>query len=65
MKVTGVTIHYVNKEIDGGKIIAQEAIMIADEEKIEELEARIHEVEHNLYVKTIKKLLEDYDARIN
>ena len=65
VKVTGVTIHYVNKEIDGGKIIAQEAIMIADEEKIEDLEARIHEVEHNLYVKTINKLLEDYDARIN
>lgn len=65
VKVTGVTIHYVNKEIDGGKIIAQEAIMIANEEKIEDLEARIHEVEHNLYVKTINKLLEDYDARIN
>lgn len=64
VKVTGVTIHYVNKEIDGGKIIAQEAITINDDENIETLEARIHEVEHKLYVKTINKLLEDYNARI-
>lgn len=64
VKITGVTIHYVNKEIDGGKIIAQEAITINDDENIETLEARIHEVEHKLYVKTINKLLEDYNARI-
>ena len=64
VKITGVTIHYVNNEIDGGKIIAQEAVTINDDEKIETLETRIHEVEHKLYVKTINKLLEDYNARI-
>lgn len=60
VKVTGVTIHYVNKDIDGGKIIAQEAIYINDL-TIEELEEEIHKVEHKLFVDTIRKLWDQND----
>ena len=56
VKVFGVTIHYVNSELDGGKIIAQRAFEY-DGSDIEELHRLGHEIEHKLYVETIAKLL--------
>ena len=56
VKVFGVTIHYVSKEVDGGKIIAQRAFEY-DGDDLGEVEARIHEIEHELYPETIKKLI--------
>ena len=55
-KVFGVTIHYVSKELDGGKIISQRAFEYYGND-IEELERKIHEVEHILYPETIKKII--------
>lgn len=57
VKVFGVTIHYVDRTLDGGRIIAQRAFEY-DGDDVAELEARVHAVEHPLYVETIKKLLE-------
>lgn len=56
VKVFGVTIHYVDGELDGGRIIAQRAFPYEGSD-IEELEPMIHAVEYPLYVKTIKKLI--------
>lgn len=56
VKVYGVTIHYVNAEIDGGKIIAQQAFDY-DGNNLEELEEMIHAIEHPLYISTLKQLL--------
>jgi len=61
VKVMGVTIHYVNAEMDGGKIIAQRAFDVLDEYSKEEIEQRVHSVEHRLYSEVIKKLLEVED----
>lgn len=52
----GITIHYVDKGIDTGKIIAQESLKY-NGESLEELETRIHALEHELYVETLKGLL--------
>lgn len=52
----GITIHYVDKGIDTGKIIAQASIP-NDGETLEKLEEKIHALEHKLYVKTLKGLL--------
>ena len=49
VKVTGVTVHFANEEYDKGPIIAQRAVVVREGETVEELEARIHEVEHDLY----------------
>ena len=57
VKVFGVTIHYVDAELDGGRIIAQRAFPYEGGD-LAELEAMIHAVEHSLYVETIKKLIE-------
>lgn len=56
VKVFGVTIHYVDSELDGGRIIAQQAFPYEGND-IEELEPMIHAVEYPLYVDTIKKLI--------
>ncbi|EHN59420.1 phosphoribosylglycinamide formyltransferase [Oenococcus kitaharae] len=57
VKVTGVTIHFVDSGVDSGKIIAQAAVPIADGETLAEVETHIHEVEHRLYPQTLKKLI--------
>lgn len=57
VKVYGVTVHYVNKELDGGRIIAQRSFPYEGND-IEELEAMIHATEYPLYVDTVKRLCE-------
>ena len=56
VKVFGVTIHHVDGELDGGRIIAQRAFPYEGND-IGELEPMIHAVEYPLYVETIGKLL--------
>ncbi len=48
-KVTGVTVHFVSEAVDSGPIIAQEAISLKSNMPLENLEKRIHRVEHRLY----------------
>lgn len=55
-KVFGVTIHYVSTELDSGLIISQRAFEYYGD-NLDELESKIHEVEHVLYPETINKLL--------
>ncbi|WLR42246.1 phosphoribosylglycinamide formyltransferase [Bacillus carboniphilus] len=57
VKVTGVTIHYVDEGMDTGPIIAQEPVRIDNDDTTETLTERIHKVEHQLYPKVIKDLL--------
>ena len=52
VKITGVTTHFVDKTMDGGKIIDQVAVS-TENYTLEELENRIHTAEHELYIKTI------------
>lgn len=59
VKVSGITIHWVEKEIDGGKIIAQYPVFIDNSMHLDELEEEIHTIEHKLYPIVIEKVLED------
>ena len=59
VKVSGVTIHYVDFDIDAGKIIAQYPVFIDNSMHFDEFEAEIHEIEHRLYPIVIEKVLED------
>ena len=56
VKVFGVTVHWVDATLDGGRIIAQRAFAYEGGDA-EELERRIHATEYPLYVETIQKLL--------
>ena len=57
VKIFGATIHYVDESLDGGKIIAQHAVEY-DGDSLEEITAMVHNVEHQLYIETIKKILD-------
>lgn len=57
VKITGITIHYVDEGMDTGPIIAQAAVPIKDDDTLAALEARIHETEHALYPKTVAAIL--------
>jgi len=49
VKVTGVTVHFADEHFDQGPILAQEPVIIAEDDTLESLEAKIHAVEHRLY----------------
>lgn len=49
VKVTGVTVHFANEEYDKGPIIAQRAVIVRENDTVESLEERIHDVEHEIY----------------
>ena len=59
VKVTGVTVHFADEQFDRGPIIAQEAVVIAEDDTIETLEAKIHEVEHRLYPQVLQWIAEE------
>ncbi|MGD6874670.1 phosphoribosylglycinamide formyltransferase [Sutcliffiella horikoshii] len=56
VKLTGVTIHFVDEGMDTGPIIAQQAIEIGPDDTREMLEKKIHEVEHSFYPQTLQQL---------
>lgn len=59
VKITGVTIHYVDDGIDTGPIIAQESLKIDPNWDLAQLESHIHQIEHQLYPATIEKLIQE------
>jgi len=58
VKVTGVTVHFANERFDDGPIIAQETVRIEDDDTVESLEGKIHEVEHRLYPQALQLLVQ-------
>lgn len=58
VKVTGVTVHIADNHYDCGPIIAQRALPVQEGWSVDELEAHIHEIEHQLYPDTIQLLAE-------
>ena len=56
VKVTGVTVHFVEEELDAGPIISQEAVIIAEDDTIQTLEEKIHKIEHKIYPLAVKYL---------
>ena len=59
VKVTGVTVHLVDEEVDHGPVVLQEAIPVLADDDWGSLEARVHEVEHRLLPRVVRALLED------
>jgi phosphoribosylglycinamide formyltransferase-1 len=57
-KVTGVTVHFVDEEVDHGPILLQEAVRIEPGDTAARLLRRVHRVEHRLYPRAIRLVLE-------
>lgn len=54
VKVTGVTVHFVDGGLDSGPIVAQRAVTIEEGDTEEILAARIHTIEQQLYPQVIQ-----------
>lgn len=57
VKIFGITIHYVDAGMDTGKIIAQDCFKMKEGESVDEVETRIHQLEHQLYPAVLEKIL--------
>jgi phosphoribosylglycinamide formyltransferase-1 len=58
VKVSGATVHLVDEGLDAGPILLQEAVPVLQSDTPETLAARILEVEHRLYPRAVRLVLE-------
>ena len=54
VKLTGVTVHFVDEDVDSGPIILQEALALTYPRSVEETERRLHEIEHRLLPRAVR-----------
>ena len=57
-KEGGVSVHYVNEELDAGEIIAQKSFKKEKDMSLEEFRKRIHSLEYKLLPKVIIEILD-------
>ena len=58
VKISGVTVHFVEEIMDSGPVIIQAAVPCIPGESPDELQARIHKQEHRIYPQAIQWLAE-------
>ena len=56
-KFSGCTVHYVNSQLDAGKIIMQKKVKVSKKETPQSLKEKVLKQEHQIYPKAISKLL--------
>ncbi len=61
VRVTGVTVHLVDEQVDHGPILAQEPVRVGRDDTLESLERKIHDVEHRVY----SRILRDFSRHGN
>jgi phosphoribosylglycinamide formyltransferase 1 len=61
-KAFGVTVHYVDEGMDTGPILANEVFEAKDGESLEDVESRVHSIEHRIYPKAVLGLLDAIEA---
>lgn len=57
VKVSGATVHFVTPALDAGPIVAQAAVPVEDDDSEDTLSARILDVEHRLYPRAIRDVV--------
>ena len=53
---TGCSVHFVNREVDGGAVIAQQRVPVLPGDTAESLHARIQIAEHELFPSALRKV---------
>lgn len=59
VKVTGVTVHYVDEGMDTGPIITQRAVEVSETDNHTSLTKKIQVIEHKLYPYVVRMLTEE------
>jgi phosphoribosylglycinamide formyltransferase-1 len=58
VKITGVTVHFVTRELDAGPILMQRPVPVLETDSVETLSARILAEEHRVYPEAVKFVLD-------
>lgn len=59
VKITGPSVHFVDEQLDSGPLIIQGALPVRQDESMEELAVRIHQVEHRIFPMAVQWLAEE------
>ncbi len=59
VRYTGVTVHFVDEGMDTGAIILQKVVPILQQNTIETLTEKIHQVEHELLLEAVNHILDE------
>lgn len=59
VKVTGVSVHLVDEHVDHGPIMAQECVVVAEDDTVDTLHRRLRAVEHRLFPDCVALLCQD------
>jgi len=59
VKVTGCTVHFVDKNVDSGPIIIQKCVEVDENDTPETLQKRVLQLEHKAYPEAVKLFTED------
>jgi len=54
VRVTGVTVHFVDEHLDNGPIVFQEALELSYPARIAQIEDRVHALEHRLLPRAVE-----------
>lgn len=54
VKVTGVTVHFIDAAVDHGPIVLQRNLRVREKESLISLKHRIHNLEHKIYPEAIR-----------
>jgi phosphoribosylglycinamide formyltransferase-1 len=54
VRVTGVTIHFVDEHLDNGPIVLQESLELSYPARIAQIEERVHALEHRLLPRAVQ-----------
>lgn len=69
VKITGATVHFVNKEMDGGPIIIQKDVKVDFDDTAESLQKKVLKVEHEILPLAVRLFIDDRlrisDNRVN
>lgn len=63
VKVSGVTVHLIDSEMDAGTIVMQSPVPIADDDDLVSFETKIHVAEYDLYHRAVKKIIEERNEK--
>ncbi len=58
VKITGVTVHFVTKDMGAGPIILQSSVKVTEDDTEETLAEAMHEEEHKIYPRAIQLFVE-------
>jgi phosphoribosylglycinamide formyltransferase-1 len=63
VRVTGVTVHFVEEGVDSGPVILQESFELPYARDIEAIERQIHEIEHRLLPRAVRLIAAGFVTR--